>query len=131
MALGLEKQEYEELARREDTGDKMPQMVPSARAEDCAEWGMSNNGQAQRPAPTDGRVFDLVPRVGVKGDGGRCVVWFHGRDNPYGNPLNVIRKAMANVNAVEEIKKRVYGIALKAKGKRFKMFDRKVHVTAT
>jgi hypothetical protein len=69
--------------------------------------------------------------VGVKGDGGRCVVWFHGRDNPYGNPLNVIRKAMANVNAVEEIKKRVYGIALKAKGKRFKMFDRKVHVTAT
>jgi hypothetical protein len=57
------------------------------------------------------------------------VVWFHGRDNPYGNPLEVIRKAMANTNAVEEIKKRVYGIALKAKGKRFKLFDKSVHVT--
>jgi hypothetical protein len=30
---------------------------------------------------------------------------------------------------VEEIKKRVYGIALKAKGKRFKLFDKSVHVT--
>jgi hypothetical protein len=133
LALGLEKQEYEELARREDTADKMPQMVPSARAEDCASWGTSRFSASEqaRLQGCDGRVFDLVPRVGVKGDGGRCVVWFHGRDNPYDNPLNVIRKAMANVNAVEEIKKRVYGIALKAKGKRFKMFDRKVHVTAT
>jgi hypothetical protein len=31
---------------------------------------------------------------------------------------------------VEEIKKRVYGIALKAKGKRFKLFDKAVHVVA-
>jgi hypothetical protein len=133
MALGLDKQEYDELSRREDVGDKMPQMVPSARAEECVEWGTSRCSEKEqaRPQVGDGRVFDMVPRVGIKGDGGRCVVWFHGRDNPYGNPLNVIRKAMANVNAVEEIKKRVYGIALKAKGKRFKMFDRKVHVVAS
>ena len=132
LALGLEKPEYEALSRREDTADKMPQMVPSARAEDCVSWGMSRGNSKLETGNSGipGRVFDLVPRVGVKGDGGRCVVWFHGRDNPYGNPLNVIRKAMSNVNAVEEIKKRVYGIALKAKGKRFKMFDRKVHVTA-
>ncbi len=135
MALGLEKQEYEELVRRQNSGDKTPQMVPSSRAEECCSWGMSSIGQAQRPARTEeglsGRTFDRVPRVGIKGDGARCVVWFHGRDNPYGNPLEVIGKAMANTNAVEEIKKRVYGIALKAKGKRFKMFDKAVHVTAT
>ena len=133
LALGLERHEYEELGRREDVGDKMPQMVPSARAESCVEWGMPGMTSREREEPNlpHGRVFDMVPRVGVKGDGGRCVVWFHGRDNPYGNPLNVIRKAMANVNAVDEIKKRVYGIALKAKGKRFKMFDRKIHVIAT
>lgn len=138
MALGLEKQEYDELVRREDVKDAMPQRVPGSRAEECCSWGMlecdnARIGQAQRPARTDAaenRVFDMVPRVGIKGDGGRCVVWFHGRDNPYGNPMGVIRKAMANVNAVDEIKKRVYGIALKAKGKRFKVFDRKVHVIA-
>jgi phage terminase large subunit-like protein len=133
MALGLEKWEYEELVRRQNAGDKLPQRVPSSRAEECCSWGMSSTGQAQGAARTEGassRSFDRVPRVGIKGDGGRCVVWFHGRDNPYGNPMEVIRKAMASTNAVEEIKKRVYGIALKAKGKRFKLFDKSVHVVA-
>lgn len=131
MALGLEKAEYEELVRRENSGDKMPQRVPSSRAESCVSWGMSSGNLKLETGNLGipGRTFDRVPRVGIKGDGARCVVWFHGRDNPYGNPLEVMRKAMANTNAVEEIKKRVYGIALKAKGKRFKLFDKGVHVT--
>jgi len=144
MALGLEKWEYDELVRRDRSGDKMPQRVPSSRAEECVSWGMRECANARmetprqgeavpgqaRPQGGDGRTFDMVPRVGIKGDGARCVVWFHGRDNPYGNPMEVISKAMANANAVEEIKKRVYGIALKAKGKRFKVFDKGVHVVA-
>ena len=139
MALGLERHEYDELVRRMNSGDKMPQTVPSSRAEECVNWGMRECENARMGGANAGmrecangemrRTFDRVPRVGIKGDGARCVIWFHGRDNPYGNPLEVIRKAMANTNAVEEIKKRVYGIALKAKGKRFKLFDKSVHVT--
>lgn len=133
MALGLEKWEYDELVRRGRSGDKMPQRVPSSRAESCLAWGMRDRKEevgGRREEGIPGRTFDMVPRVGIKGDGARCVVWFHGRDNPYGNPMEVISKAMANVNAVEEIKKCVYGIALKAKGKRFKVFDKGVHVVA-
>jgi hypothetical protein len=128
-ALGLSRGEYEQLLRRSDMRDDMPQTVPSSRAEDCVRWGMEPWREIDENAEP-GRVWETVPRVALCRDAGKAVVWFHGRDNPYGNPMEVIRKAESNTNALDEIKKRVYGIALKAKGKRFKTFDRAVHVVA-
>lgn len=127
-ALGLTEGEYAELARRIDMRETEPQAIPNSRAEDCVRWvtgAWSDRDENADPR----RVWELVPRVALCRAASRGVVWFHGRDNPYGNPLEVIRKAAANSNAGDEIKKRVYGIALKAKGKRFKAFDRAVHVT--
>jgi hypothetical protein len=126
-ALGISRGEYEQLLRRSDVRDEMPQTVPSSRAEDCVRWGMEPWREIDENAEP-GRVWETVPRVALCRDEGKAVVWFHGRDNPYGNPMEVIRKAESNTNALDEIKKRVYGIALKAKGKRFKTFDRAVHV---
>lgn len=128
LALGLNRGEYSYLAARSDRRDDSPQTVPGSRAEDCSEWGMPHGILPVERNLAPERSFELVPRVAVVGDGTRAAVWFHGRDNPYGNPLEVIAKASANRNAREEIKTRVYGLALKAKGRRFRKFDRTVHV---
>lgn len=126
-ALGLTREEYETLERRIDMRETDPQTIPNSRAEDCVGWGTGPWRDRDENAEPR-RVWELVPRLALCRNASRGVIWFHGRDNPYGNPLEVIRKAAANTNARDEIKKRVYGIALKAKGKRFKGFDRKVHV---
>lgn len=126
-ALGLTRAEYAGLERRIDMREDGPQSAPNSRAEDCVRWvtgEWSDRDENVEPR----RVWELVPRVALCRSAQRGVMWFHGRDNPYGNPLEVIRKAGANRNAGDEIRKRVYGLALKAKGKRFKAFDRTVHI---
>lgn len=128
LQLGLTQQEYRDLeqwsfdeSRREEAFH-----VPEARPENCFDW-LNDTGSIQRnEAP--GRVWELVPRVARCANPDRAVLWIHGRDNPYGMPGVVIRKAAGNLNATAEIKTRVYGIALKQGGKRFAAFDRKIHV---
>jgi len=126
-AVGLTEEEMKTLERQSHAKEKLPQTVPSARPEECVAW--AGREWADRDANLyPGRVWELVPRVAVCRDPHRAVVWFHGRDNPYGLPLENIKKAAANPQARDEIKTRIYGIALKRVGKRFKQFDRKVHV---
>jgi hypothetical protein len=124
-AVGLTVQEMAELERC--VAAKVPQTVPSSRAEECVGWGTGPLPEIGANAEP-GRVWERVPRLAVCRDGGRAIVWFHGRDNPYGNPLEVIAKAMLNKNARESIRTRVYGLAVKQAGKRFAAFDRSVHV---
>jgi len=124
-AAGLSREEAETLAR--EGLSKLPQTVPSARAEDCVSWATGPWEEIGENA-VPGRVWERVPRAAVCADPARGILWFHGRDNPYGNPLEVIAKASANKNARDVIRTRVYGIATKQAGKRFAAFDRKVHV---
>ncbi len=102
--------------------------VPWSRPEDCIGWVEGEWSQKEENV-LPGRVFELVPRVALCPGGGRAVLWFHGRDNPFGNPSEVILTAQNKSlsTARDEIKKKVYGIALGAKGARYAAFDRKIH----
>ena len=100
---------------------------PESRPEDCFRW-LEDAGPFSEPenvAP--GRVFETVPRVARKRDGSAAILWFLGRDNPYGAPGRVIEVAAGNVRAEESIRRRVYGLATQTRGGRFR-FDPKRHV---
>jgi hypothetical protein len=126
-AVGLTREEMDLLERQSHAKVKLPQTVPSARPEECAGWAEAPWRDRDENLYPD-RVWELVPRLALCRDPHRAVVWFHGSDNPYGLPLENIKKAAANPQARDEIKTRIYGIALKRVGKRFKQFDRKTHV---
>ena len=100
---------------------------PESRPEDCFRW-LEDAGPFSDPenvAPD--RVFETVPRVARKRDGSAAIIWFLGRDNPYGAPGRVIEVAAGNVRAEESIRRRVYGLATQTRGGRFR-FDPKRHV---
>ena len=100
---------------------------PESRPEDCFAW-LDDAGPFSDPenvAPD--RVFETVPRVARKRDGSAAIIWFLGRDNPYGAPGRVIEVAAGNVRAEESIRRRVYGLATQTRGGRFR-FDPKRHV---
>ena len=100
---------------------------PESRPEDCFAW-LEDGGPFSDPenvAPD--RVFETVPRVARKRDGSAAIIWFLGRDNPYGAPGRVIEVAAGNVRAEESIRRRVYGLATQTRGGRFR-FDPKRHV---
>ena len=102
-------------------------LPPESRPEDCFAW-LEDAGPFSDPenvAPD--RVFETVPRVARKRDGSAAILWFLGRDNPYGAPGRVIEVAAGNVRAEEAIRRRVYGLATQTRGGRFR-FDPKRHV---
>ena len=102
-------------------------LPPESRPEDCFAW-LEDGGPFSDPenvAPD--RVFETVPRVARKRDGSAAIIWFLGRDNPYGSPGRVIEVAAGNVRAEESIRRRVYGLATQTRGGRFR-FDPKRHV---
>jgi len=78
------------------------------------------------PDAAAGKAYERVPRVAQCVDGQEGVLWFHGRDNPYGNPvqLAVLYAKAGN----DKIKERCYGIALKAMEANFPKFKESVHV---
>ncbi len=75
-----------------------------------------------------GRSFERVPRVARGFEPDSAVVWFHGRDNPFGNPMTVMRNAVGSQKGKDEVRVRVYGIATKARGSVFVKFRRSTHV---
>lgn len=119
--LGLSEAEWAAVRAGE------PGAAPESRPEDCFAW-LGDGGPFSEPenvAP--GRVFETVPRVARKRDGSAAILWFLGRDNPYGAPGRVIEVAAGNVRAEEAIRRRVYGLATQTRGGRFR-FDRARHV---
>ena len=119
--LGLSEAEWDAVKAGEPGG------APESRPEDCFAW-LEDDGPFSEPenvAP--GRVFEQVPRVARKRDGSAAILWFLGRDNPYGAPGRVIEVAAGNVRAEEAIRRRVYGLATQTRGGRFR-FDKARHV---
>lgn len=121
--LGLSRDEYDRLAEWRAKGGEDPG-VPECRPEDCFAW----LDQTSQTSQTPGRAFQRVPRVAVCKEGKAAAIWFYCADNPYGRPMEIIRHQMANRNAVGMIRKRVYGVAEKVRGRMFMEFSKERHV---
>ena len=119
--LGLTEAEWEAVKAGEPGG------APESRPEDCFAWLEDDGPFAEPENVAPGRVFETVPRVARKRDGSAAILWFLGRDNPYGAPGRVIEVAAGNVRAEEAIRRRVYGLATQTRGGRFR-FDKARHV---
>lgn len=114
-AMGLTEEEYQELENAED--ERREAGVMWSKPQDCTAWLKGGTGLPPSPA---GRMFDSVPRVAKCRNPERAIVWFHPCDNPYGNPRNVIKKAMSQGS--EMVKMSVYGMAAKKWSARFPGF---------
>ena len=144
-ALGLTPEELAELAADFDARPQRPSRVPESRPEDCWAWiddaeGGSGAGapgrwrSAPRPlreggpsVPTpDGRLFESVPRVARCADPDRAVVWFHGADNPFSLPRNLLRGSVSQDR--DWTRCRIYGIVSPRTRSVFTMFREAVHV---
>lgn len=122
LELGLSSEEYDALMAWRDGGGADP-CVPEARPENCLKWILGGTGDGL-DATVRHRAFAQMPRVAVCKGGGAAAIWFYGSDNPYGTPSEVIRNAAKNLNAIGEIKKRVYGVAERIKGRLLPEFSR-------
>lgn len=126
--LGLSEEEYWELSAFH-AGERSETCVPESRPENCFKWiGTEPFGEPENVA--EGRVFETMPRVARTRSGTGAILWFLGRDNPYGSPARVLERAMQNLKAGDMIRQRVYGMAKKTKAVRFPSFNPKVHVVA-
>ena len=129
LELGLTEGEYARLMAWRSGGGPDP-CVPEARPEDCLKWVLGAGDCDELDATVRGRAFARTPRVAVCKGGAAAAIWFYGSDNPYGTPAEVIANAAKNRNAVGEIKKRVYGIAERIKGRLMPEFSRERNVVA-
>lgn len=114
-AMGLSREEYDELEAAED--DRRAATAPWSRPQDCLAW---LGGEDGLPAAPEGRVFERVPRVAKCRNPDRGVVWFHPCDNPYGNPRQVIKRALHQ--GTEMVRMSVYGMATRKWSARFPGF---------
>ena len=135
LALGLTREEYAELYQAEK--EHRPACAPEARPEDVCAWLEEQaDGEEHTMTPlapeAAGRVFEWVPRVAKCVNEDMAVIWFHGMDNAYGYPRRVIKDNLAAAvrKGRDEVRCRVYGIAVKQFQMKFPKFDPAVHVVA-
>ncbi|MDD8011876.1 MAG: hypothetical protein PHX05_00160 [Acidobacteriota bacterium] len=114
-ALGLTEEEYWTL----QTAGKKLVLSPAARPPDIWTWlaGAAEENQA---------TLEWVPRVARCVDPLKGVIWFHGADNPFGNPKELI--ASVRKRPRPYIRERFYGVAEKTVAGKFPRFDRRRHV---
>jgi len=120
-ALGLSQAEFEEVTQAYI--EKRPARAPQSRAQDCCAWLEGKTGQI---APPEGRLFEKMPRVLKCADPKLGVVFFHGCDNPYGNPKEVL--STAATKGPDEMRIRVYGKTDKTISNIFPKFNKDYHV---
>lgn len=123
-ALGLRPDELAiiERCKEEKIAPPCPAAVPEDVFAEVLRGKQGRNGQIGK------RSFEMVPRVARGFEPDTAIVWFHGRDNPYGGPATVMRNAIGSRKGRDEVRMRVYGIATKAQGSVFAKFRRKTHV---
>lgn len=124
--LGLTKDEYTDLLAYH-AGKTTTCTAPEARPENVLAWLDTPVGSDPENLYPE-RWFDRVPRVAKKRDGAAAILWFHGRDNPYGKPSEVILSAMEQRRDLDATRTRVYGLARKLKAARFPGFSRDTNV---
>jgi hypothetical protein len=136
-ALGLTPEEYREILDAHK--EKRAARAPQSRPEDCLAWIENPDadpatipnarrpyGHARsQPAPPAGRAFASIERVMRPVDPEMGVIFFHGADNPYGNPKEVFRKARHK--GAGEIRIRCYGRSDKAISNIIRKFSQRIH----
>lgn len=123
-SLGLTERELEVVRRCYD--EKMAPPYPRSRGEDIFGQVLDDKRFDGGPMPA-GRSFERVPRVARGFEDNTAIIWFHGRDNPYGNPRRVIEGALKDRRGREWILPIVYGVATKAHGAVFSKFRKEIH----
>jgi hypothetical protein len=151
LALGLTAEEYAELEAA-DREKRVPR-APESRPEDVVAWmedqrsevrdqrsevrgqrsevrGQGSEVRGQIHSDAEGRSFELAPRVAKCVNPDMAVIWFHPMDNPYGYPRRVVKDNLAAAvrKGRDEVRCRVYGIAVKQFQMKFPKFDVAVHV---
>lgn len=127
LELGLTEDEYRRLCDWRNNCIGGDPCIPEARPECCMKWFLGGEG-GELDASVKERAFAKTPRIAVCKGGMAAAIWFYGSDNPYGTPSEVINNASKNLNAIGEIKKRVYGIAEKIRGRMLPEFTREKNV---
>lgn len=77
-------------------------------------------------ATPDGRLFESTPRVARCADPDRAVIWFHGADNPFALPRNLLRNSVSQDR--DWTRCRIYGIVSPRTRSVFTAFREAVHV---
>jgi hypothetical protein len=94
-----------------------------------APWALAarplREGGPSVPTP-DGRLFESAPRVARCADPDRAVVWFHGADNPFSLPRNLLRNSVSQDR--DWTRCRIYGVVSPQTKSVFTMFREAVHV---
>lgn len=107
--------------------DGLEPAVESAMYTEDVIWRLIGDGPREdghiEPA---GRKFISVPRVKRCHNDGEAIVYFHGADNPFGNPRSVYERWKTAPSDQQKI--RLYGLAERQTSARYAKFDRKVHV---
>jgi hypothetical protein len=141
-ALGLTEGEYWDIQRA--AVERKLTHAPEARAFDIWGW-LEEGGQAgavpalqrERDGGQAGAVpalqgggeaegWEMMPRVARCVDPLKAVIWFHGADNPFGNPKELI--ASVRKQPAVYVRERFYGVAAKLVAGKFPRFSRAVHV---
>ncbi len=137
-AIGLFASEYASLLSAVESHPPLAPSVPESRPEDCWDWVDPSRNlppwagahRALKDAPVaelpNGRRFECVPRVGVDEERGHAVVFFHGSDNPFGYPRNLV-KTLSRADT-ERVKCRLYGVVMPTRTAVFSAFRRDIHV---
>lgn len=133
--IGLTDEELAGLKADRESRPQKPARVPESRPEDTwrwiseagADWRSREASLAEAPTVQEGnRLYEAVPRVGRCEDEDKAIVWFHGSDNPFAQPRNLLNLSAANDR--DWTRCRVYGVVSPAQKSVFTMFRRPVHV---
>jgi len=116
-ALGLTGEEYAEVKQAAEA--RRPATAPLSRpTDDPLEW-------TRKQGETDGK-YQRMPRVALSQDPRKAVVYFHGRDNPYGNPPELLGALRESGEGY--VKERWYGWTARTVSAMFPRFSEDVHV---
>jgi hypothetical protein len=124
-ALGLDPKELDQLEWAEVKKEVAPH--PQSRPDDLMARVLKGQPLHGGEMP-EGRSFERVPRIARGMAPETAIIWMHGRDNPFGNPKVVMKKALASRKGKDEVRISVYGIPTKAIGSAFVKFRRNTHV---
>ncbi len=135
-ALGLRSAELRRVEEDFAARPQRPCPFPESRPEDCWAWIGAPPSPLSAPRPlreggpavhtAAGRLFESVPRVARCADPDRAVVWFHGADNPFAMPRNLLRASVSQDR--DWTRCRIYGVVAPATKGVFTMFRESVHV---
>ena len=123
----LDRSIVESLDRSPAPNDQTTKRSNDPTREEAWRWTPRPLREGGPSVPTpDGRLFESAPRVARCADPDRAVVWFHGADNPFSLPRNLLRNSVSQDR--DWTRCRIYGVVSPQTKSVFTMFREAVHV---